>query len=139
MAKKARQVPMLQGSLADIDKWFFKPLMVYKPPQSSINEWYEFLFDFANRDIVRYVAQKEFVLPGILYLAPLMKVQGLGYRKVSAGTELYVRKDARHPDIIDVEVHSGQGNKEQVFCLTASEWGWTELSCQEAERGADKA
>ncbi len=134
MARKPRPDPYSEGSLALIDKYFFRPLIVYKPEQSTLSEWYEFLFDYKHRDITRYVAQAAFTIPGILYLAPLMKVQGVGYKDVAIGTELYVRKDARHPDIVDVEFQGGPGGAAQVFCLTALEWLRVQPFCREEER-----
>lgn len=134
MPKKPRPDPYTQGSLANIDKWFIRPLVVYKPPLTTLSEWYEFLFDFSNRDIVRYVAHKEFLMPGLFYLTPFTKIQGIGHRRVSVGTELYVRKDARQPDLVDVEFNGGQGGADQVFALTGAEWRLIELNIQEAER-----
>lgn len=134
MARKPRPDPITQGSYREIYEKFFGPLIQYKPPHYSIKDWLEELFHFRHRDIVRYVAKRSFTLPGLYYLAPLMPVQGIGFRSVKEGDELFVRTDARTPDVVDVEFHGGQGGKEQVFRLTASEWGWTKLRLEEAER-----
>lgn len=135
MARKPRPDPITQGSLANIYKWFIGPLVLnQKPERQDMREFMEMIFDFKNREIVRYVAKRDFVCPGLLYLAPAMKVQGIGYRDVKAGTELWVRKDARNPDSIDVEFMGGQGGKDLVYQLTLSEWRWVSLNLDEAER-----
>jgi hypothetical protein len=134
MAKKPRPEPFSEGSIADIYKLFFGKLIFYKPESMSIQEWMEHLFDFANRDIIRFVAVRPFSLPGLYYAAGSKKVQGMGYRKVELGDVLWVRLDARNPDTIDVEIFSGQGNKDQVFALDALQWEWTKLHLREEER-----
>jgi hypothetical protein len=133
--KKKRPDPYTQGVMAKIYEWFVGPLVIkHKPHQQSINEFLEQTFDFKNREIIRYVATRDFVLPGLYYSAPLMKVQGIGYRDIKQGTELWVRKDARVPDTVDVEFMGGQGGKDQVFALSRSEWDWAALNLEEAER-----
>lgn len=134
MARKPRPDPYSQGSLKIIYEHFFGPLIRYKPQDYSIRDWMDVLFDLKNRDVVRYTAKKAFMMPGHFYAAPLMKVQGLGSRDVKPGTELYVRKDAHNPDVIDVEFQGGQGGANQVFALTAPEWGRVQRYLEEAER-----
>jgi hypothetical protein len=60
-------------------------------------------------------------MPGLFYTAPLLKIQGLGYRNVEKDTVLMVRKDSRD-EFYDVEFFGGQGGAEQVFHLSNSEW-----------------
>lgn len=139
MPKKPRPEPHTQGMMGQIYTWFIGPLICnHKPHQMEIDAFMEQLFDFKNRDITRYVAKNDFVLPGLYYSAPLMKVQGVGYRDVKAGTELYVRKDARSPNTIDVEFFGGQGGKDQVFALDKSQWECVLLNLEEAERERKK-
>lgn len=139
MPKKPRPEPHTQGVMGTIYKYFFGPLIInHKPKQMEIDAFMEEIFDFKNRDITRFVAVRDFVLPGILRAAPNMKIQGIGYRDVKEGTELYVRKDAREPDVIDVEFFGGQGGKDQVFCLDKSQWEYVALCLQEAERERKK-
>jgi hypothetical protein len=136
MAKKNRPAPASQGSLSDIYKLFFGRLHHLKPDVMSLGEWMEYLFDYKNRDIARFVATKEFTMPGLFYTAGSVKVQGLGYRQVPEGAALLVRSDDR-TNTVDVDWMGGQGEKEQVFCLSASEWGWVKLHLKREERRPD--
>lgn len=139
MAKKPRPEPYTQGAMGTIYRLFFGPIIQnHKPKQMEIDAFMEELFDFKNRDITRYVARRHFVLPGLYRLAPNMKVQGIGYRDVKAGTEVFVRRDARNPDTIDVEFMGGQGGKDQVFALSLSEWNHVAPHLREEERERKK-
>jgi hypothetical protein len=135
MARKPkRPEPLSEGSLADIYRHFLGPLIRYKPNSLSIKDWMEVIFDSSNRDVTRYVCKAAFKMPGLYYAAAGVKVQGIGYRQVEPGTVLWVRMDARQPDVVDVELFTGQGGKDQIFCLTRSEWSWVALHLDEAER-----
>lgn len=132
---KNRPDPLEQGHLKELWTQFFGKLVPLKAPQQSIGEFMEVLFDFKNRDIVRYRVQREFKMPGLFCVTPLMKIQGVGMRSISVDDILWVRRDARTPNQIDVEVI---GTKDQVFALTESEWGWVALHLDEAERPPKK-
>lgn len=134
MAKPERPDPFTEGSIADIYRHFFGRLIIYKPPNMAIKDWLEVLFDIPNRDIGRWKVSRDFRMPGLYYEAASTPIQGIGYRAVKAGAELWVRRDARDLNIVDVEWLGGQGNKDQVFRLNESEWGWVSLHCKEADR-----
>jgi hypothetical protein len=136
--RKPRPEPFSEGSIAEIYRLFFGRLIFLKPDAFTIKDWLEHLFDFSNRDIIRYEAEKEFEIPGHFYAAPSVKVQGIGYRTVKPGTELHARTDARRPDSIDVEFQGGQGGAIQVFALSPSEWEWVKLHIREAEKERKK-
>jgi len=130
---RAKRVdPLEQGKLRYIWQHFFGKLLPFKPVSMSINEWMGELFDIKNRHIGRYVAVKPFRLPGLLYITPYIKYQGVGRRNVPAGAEFFVRTDSRNPDSIQVEWLSGRSGQEQVFELNASEWGRMRLNLEEA-------
>jgi hypothetical protein len=101
-----------------------------------IKDWMDTIFHLKDRDIVRYVARRDFKIPGHFYQAAARKIQGLGYRKVKAGDEVFVRHDATTPDQVDVEVSSGVGT--QVFCLTQIEFNRIGAYLEEAERKRKK-
>jgi hypothetical protein len=132
LAKKVRPDPLTEGSLMNIYQWFFAPLVHYKPAEMPIKDWMELLFDFRNRDIVRYVATKPFKMPGLFYQAANIKVQGMGYRKVAVGDAMWVRHDARNPRVVDIEVQTGAGD--QVFQLTSSEFNRIGPNLREEEK-----
>lgn len=134
MAKKPRPDPFSEGVISLIYKWFFGPLIFYKPHDMAIKEWLEYLFDVKNREITRYRVTKPFTVPGLYYSAPLVKVQGIGYRELKEDDILWVRRDARNPDTIDVEFMGGQGRADQVFALNSSQWGFVQLHVTEDER-----
>jgi hypothetical protein len=138
MARKPRPDPFSEGCIRDIYKHFFGPLIFYKPPLLTIQDWLNYLFDASNRDIVRYVATKDFKMPGLLFTSGSVKVQGLGYRPVTKGDELWVRTDARNPNQIDVEYLGGVGSAEQVFSLNSSEWNWTREFVVDSDRERKK-
>jgi hypothetical protein len=130
-----REVPYSQGVIALIDKWFFRPLIRYKPLHMSLAAFYEtILFDYRNRDIARWRVKKRFKMPGLLCLTPIQKIQGSGFRKAKPGDILWVRQDARTPDVIDVEWLCGKGKQEHWYSLSASEWEWVKFHCEEAEK-----
>lgn len=133
--KRNRPEPITEGCLADIYKWFFGKLIFLKPEATTIGDWMEQLFDSKNRDVIRFVVKKNFTMPGLYYAASNIKYQGIGYRKVKRKEELWVRTDAHEPNRVDIEWLGGQGQKDQVFCLTASEWGWVKLHCVEKDVG----
>jgi hypothetical protein len=128
--KKAdRANPMEQGVAKQIYQWFIGRLVFHKPEAMSIRDWLEHIFHTKHRGIERYRVRKPFRMPGLYYAAGAVKVQGLGYRDIKDKMVLLVRTDDREP-FVDVEVHAGQGNKDQVFQLTSSEWGWVLLHCE---------
>lgn len=123
MPKKPRPDPYSEGSVAYIWKHFLGPLLQYKPFDMDMKAFLEdTVFDIKHREIMRYRAKQPFTMPGLYYAAPMMRVQGLGYRHINEGTEMFVRFDARNPDSVDVEYNAGQGNAEQWLNLTRSEW-----------------
>lgn len=134
MARTPRQDPFTQGVIADIYKWFIGPLLKYKPEAVTLKEWMEYLFHYAERDVLRYVARKHFRLPGLLYLAPAVKVQGVGTRRVKPGQVFWVRRDASAPEFVDVEYQGGHGRPDQIFCLSLQEWEWMEMHLIIAEK-----
>lgn len=151
MARKPRPEPHTQGVLAIIYKHFFGALIKYKPGNyatdyttdprmrgaaesasaMTLKEWMEALFHLKDRDITRYISGKNFKMPGLYYQTANVKVQGIGYRTVNAGDEVYVRTDATIPDSVDVEV---LGSRQNVFCLTRLEWNRIAPNLVEAER-----
>jgi hypothetical protein len=118
---KRKYEPFQEGSLAEIYKIFFGKLVIYKPETMSLQEWNEELFDVKNRDIAVMEATEAFRMPGLYYAAPLVKIQGIGFRDIPARAICFVRTDSRS-DTIDVEVFAGPGKKDSVFALTTSEW-----------------
>lgn len=113
--------PWNEGSLSEIYRLFFGKLTQYKPHEMTLQEWNEVLFDVKNRDIQMFEAKKAFKMPGLYYTAPLVKIQGLGFRDIPERTILFARTDSRS-DTVDVECFAGQGKKDLVFCLTTQEW-----------------
>jgi hypothetical protein len=138
MEDKKRPDPITEGSLRQIYDWFLGKLIQYKPDTMPLADWMEYLFDIKNRDITRYITKNSFRMPGLLCATPHVKIQGIGYRDVPKGAVIYVRKDARAPDSVDVEWLGGQGKADRVFSLSASEWAWVELSVEEKERKTNR-
>lgn len=134
--KQERPDPFAEGSIRDIYKLIFGKLIYFKPDAVSIADWLEELFDVKHRDISRFTATQDFTLPGLLYVAPAVKVQGTGYRQIREDQELWVRTDARNPDSVDVEVFAGQGEADLVYSLTRAEWDWVARFCTNHEEEA---
>lgn len=131
--KVPRPEPITEGCLADIYRLFFGPLIRYKPQTKTIQEWMEYLFDASNREIVAHIATRPFQIRGLYNVAPLIKIQGIGYRDVKEGDMVWVRRDARNPDCIELEFLGGQGRKDQLFTLNENEWDWAALHLTELE------
>jgi hypothetical protein len=107
------------GSLKRIWDWFLAPLVQYKPAATDVEQWMESLLDVKNRDIARYQARRGFKMPGLFCAAPLVRLQGLGKRKIRAGETLWVRQDALNPGWVEVETVDRHA---QVFVLSTTEW-----------------
>lgn len=119
-----------QGSIARIWKLFIAPLVRYKHRDQSLDNFLNRLFHSDERPIVRYVVKQKFKMPGLLALAPTVKIQGIGNRDVPVGATLWVRTE---PTEMTVEWHGGPGRREQIFSLDTTQWGWVKLRCDEAE------
>lgn len=137
--KKQRPDPFAEGSIASIYRWFFGPLIRYKSlhaenlaayngrtdveiQEPTINEWMEYLFHTKFREVGQYVARRAFEMPGLLVINSVTKIQGIGYRKVRAGQEMWVRTDERTPEQVEVEIMAGKGKADQVFELSSQQW-----------------
>jgi hypothetical protein len=123
--------PLEQGSIALIFKKFIGPLVRYKPHTMDLKGFWEYLFHVGARDIERYVVAKPFRMPGLCFVAPTVKIQGVGPRDVKPGTILWVRTDADTPDLIDVQWLAP--GLDVTYSLTASEWGWVRLKLKAKE------
>jgi hypothetical protein len=86
-----------------------------------LRDWYALLFHLDTRTIQQYVATKDFKMPGLFWLAPHMKTQGLGYRRIKEGTGLMIRHDSIN-DSYDVEFFGGESERTQVFTLDLHEF-----------------
>lgn len=133
MARKLRPDPFAEGSLKDIYQLFFGRLIFYKPESLTIKEWMDELFDIKHREISRFIVARPFQMPGLLYETANNKIQGIGYREVPAGAELWVRHDAKNPDQYDVEWVSPHGIGDQVFCLDPFQWNFVRWHSSEKE------
>lgn len=113
--------PRDEGYLADIAK-IFEPLINLKPPGMDMYGWMEYLLHVGTRTIDEYVCLHEFRMPGLLKVLPLKCIQGIGYRTVREGSSVWVRHDSTDPERIDIEVHNGIGQAQQVFQLEGSQF-----------------
>ena len=101
---------------------FIWPLRRYKSKEQTYYNWLREIFCVETRSIVKYRARESFALPGKLFVAGSIPIEGLGYRKVRKGATLYVRHDTTMPDRFDVETDCAPRRKTQVFFLTDYEW-----------------
>lgn len=130
-----RPDPMEEGVLAQISELLIRPLTKVWPKAMDKKQWLEeHVFCIKTRDITRYKVHTPFRMPGYFLAAPLLPIQGLGYRDVKKGTILIVAEDSTTPDKVVVEYFGGRGEADQLFQLTGSEWGWVKLHVNEAER-----
>jgi hypothetical protein len=121
--RKGRPFRNERVNLEKIAQWFIQPLFRFKPEQMSDSLYLEMLFHSKERSIHRYEARSSFLMPGLNIEIPNMPVQGLGYRTVNIESTLFVRHDTTRPNSYQISFMGGQGEKEQVFELTAQEWG----------------
>lgn len=120
--KRRRVQPLDEGHLKKILDLFFMPLCKYRAEDDTMKSFFEKLFDVDRRTITRYTSLNDFDLPGLYKMLPSKPIQGFGYRGIRSGMHLFVRMDAADPERIEIEVHNGQGKKEQVFQLSPAEW-----------------
>jgi hypothetical protein len=123
MSRKTKQI-FEEGSIKEIYRLFILPLNQYKPPEYNLQHWHNELFGNDVRTLTPYRVKAPFKMPGLLYERPFIKVQGIGYRDVKEDQELMVRFDLERNNEIDVEYFGGQGQREQVFCLSNEEWSY---------------
>lgn len=116
-----RPNPLDEGSIKEIWRYFFGPLVYYKPDNVLLRDWYAHLFHLDTRYIDQYVATAEFKMPGLFWQAPHVKTQGLGYRTIKEGTGLMVRHDTID-DVYDIEFFGGKSERTQVFTLDKHEF-----------------
>lgn len=112
---RTKRNPLNEGSLKEIAVFLLNPSV-----KRLLNPEWTWQTDYIS--IHQYEAKSPFLLPGLLYVAGAVKIQGIGYKQIAAGTKMWVRVDSRQPSLIDVECHGGQGEAEQVFALSESEW-----------------
>jgi len=120
--KKGRPFRDELTNFKKIGEWFIAPILAYKPevvPEPVFLDW---AFHAEQRVSIRYTAASAFKIPGFDIEVPNVPVQGTGYRVVKRGTTLLVRHDITQPNSYQVSFMGGQGDKEQVFELTKSEW-----------------
>jgi hypothetical protein len=134
MARRQKQNALEQGSAPALLDLFISAYIRVKPDNVPAHDWLDEIFCVKERDITRYVARRRFDLPGLFMCTPHEGIQGIGYRKVKAGSVLFVRRDSRTPDMIDVEYLGGPGKADQVFRLTLLEFNRIAAHLEEVER-----
>jgi hypothetical protein len=119
---KHRTDPLREGSLKKIWQLWFGRWVAdgAKPQRQELYQWLETLWAIKEREVTRYRAREAFRMPGILYVAASVKIQGIGARDVKKGAEIWVRHDTRTPNSIDVQWI--EGNHERQFNLSSTEW-----------------
>jgi hypothetical protein len=123
--------PLNEGSIADIFRHFFGPLVRYKHEEQSLGQFMGELFGLNERTITRYKVKKPFKIPGLFATAPHRKIQGIGERNVKRGDILWVRTDITKPNSIDVQwLKPGQ---DLVFELNEREFNWIRLNLESRE------
>ncbi len=115
-----RPDPFGEGSIKDIWAIWFAHWLVCKPDRMDLTDWLQLIWGTKDRDVTRYIARREFKMPGLYHTAANVKIQGIGPRTVVEGAEIWVRTDAREMD--KVEVQWVEGNWERQFTLTKTEW-----------------
>lgn len=134
-----RKRKRVEHDIHKIYKYFIGPLVLrHKPRDLPIADFMaNTVFDIKNREIFRFITTSHFKMPGILFAAPSVKIQGIGYRHVKQGQILYVRMDRKRPEQIDVEILAGPGKRDQTFELTSWEFATirpllrdTEVKCE---------
>ena len=120
-ARRLREKLLREGHLKELWELFFLPILRRMPRFISPKDWLSNVFCEETRSIVRYEAMRTFKLPGKLLVAPNIPIGGLGYRKITKGTILWIRYDTTMPDKRDIETQ-GRGKKSQVFQLNEDDW-----------------
>jgi hypothetical protein len=124
---------MNEGSLKKIKDLFIKPLSKWRPEDMSMKEWLETLFHVRSREINKYKARKPFSMLGLYLAAAAKPIQGVGFRRVKEGMEMFVRTDDMTPNAIYIEINNGHGGKDTVFLLTQEEWNVTKNFLERAD------
>lgn len=121
--RRRRYKPINEGSLRDLSKHFFSPIYQrFRAENQSAKSFFDDLFDVEGRLIQRWKVRQGFKIPGLLYLAGFVKIQGSGQRYVKKGLVIFSRLNNSEPSTVDVEFFSGKGKRNQCFCLDKMEW-----------------
>lgn len=110
-----------QGYLKDLYVLLVKPLLKLKPIHATYKEWLNNVFHAQTRVIEEYKVSKSFTMPGCLFVAGDVVIQGTGNRLIPEGAKLWVRHDTTQEDRYDVEV-AHHGRQSQIFKITDMEW-----------------
>lgn len=128
--RKDKLLPYKEGALQGVVD-FIKPLMKYRPPYLSRRDWLEVLFGTGEatpytkkRTITKYVVEKSFQINGRLWMSDGRKREVREFRRIPAGTELFVRIDEEEAfkNQVDIEVVARNGIKSMVWEVTRFQW-----------------
>lgn len=134
MPRRKRSDPFDEGYLRVIYERFFKRIVdVHCPHDKTHREFLEDLFDIDNRHIENWEVKRSFVMPGLLCVSGNIKIQGIGYRKVSKGASMISRRDDLFPNEIQVDFFGGQGGAEHVYSLNREEWEFVKFHLDSLE------
>lgn len=131
--KRSRAGIARTETIEKLFRLFIQPILqsFIVPPGSTDNVLHrkmELYFDKTNRDIWLCRAKYPFTIKGPQWLTPStpdrLHVDGTGNRNVPKGGYLWVRLDAKRPDIVDVEY------LDQVFAVRSSDWQVFSSKCE---------
>lgn len=123
---EARPRPRYEGSLQVIYDIFLYPLVqnanpdFHKQPRDR-GQFLDDVFGPEERQILNWITYRDFPLPGLYYAAGNVKLQGVGFNKIKAGSVITSRHVVGSPTV-DVEFYAL--GKEHVFCLDIQQWTW---------------
>ena len=113
-----RRDPYQEGVLKVIWERILRHLVEQKPDQYSLVNWLEMQFGVNDRVITRYLANDDFEMPGLAWLAVHVKSSGNEVnRLVRAKNEVWVRAER---SVFHVELVTA--NQNTTFTLTESEF-----------------
>ena len=111
-----------ETNLSKIAEILLAPILAHKPPSFSLKAWFEIMMHTEDRPIVKYIVKEPFKMPGLYMRTAHIKLQGLGYRRMTPEVVLWVRTDIKTPDVVEVEACIGVGEKTHWYTLDKTEW-----------------
>jgi hypothetical protein len=116
-----RADPYAEGSINRIWEKFFAPLLLFRPDSILLQDFFQkTLFHLPDRTIEKFRARHDFKLPGLLYKAAYVKIQGIGNRQLRKSDVVIVSKDVTEK-FYKVELVR-KGLPEEVYHLSESQW-----------------
>lgn len=124
MNKKPTYTNKLEKFAANpLGRLFIVKIVKARPHGVELANWVELIFGLHERDIIQYESNRTFVVPGFYKPVPQIRLSGYKIqRSIPKKQRVWVRFDAKYPNVIDLEAPIAHANEPRVFQLNLEQW-----------------